>query len=232
MILARVNAPLHPLDNPVWSSLASNQQHLATGHQVKRYRAEYAPFIAVENANSDLSELHDLVAPNEALYFVGVIPAVQPLLNVESESSVLQMICNQPTPASTSELDIATLSAESVPDMLELTALVYPEFFRQHTHHMGRYIGIWQSGRLAAMAGERMFPGPYREISAVCTHPDFTGRGYAAHLITELVNSNMTAGNIPFLHVSSTNTRAIALYQRLGFTRRTDLPLMRIRRSS
>jgi predicted GNAT family acetyltransferase len=95
---------------------------------------------------------------------------------------------------------------------------------------MGEYFGIRQNGRFAAMAGERMKLHGMAEISAVCTHPDFTGRGYAARLINLLVRKQLQRGITPFLHVNETNMRARSLYARLGFADRTLLPLWLLKR--
>jgi ribosomal protein S18 acetylase RimI-like enzyme len=221
----------HILDNPVWASLSSSHEPLSLGRQVKRYASEQAPFIAVRDAEPvDVAELTELVAVDEALYFVGTIPALPPEWSIESQSSVLQMICERTVPIHSNGVKIAQLSNDAVDDMLELTALVFPGFFRRRTPEMGSYVGIWDGKRLGAMAGERMFAGHYREISAVCTHPDYSGRGYAAQLIAHLVNLNLAEGKIPFLHVSPGNTRAKSLYERVGFSLRSELALSHARR--
>ena len=111
-------------------------------------------------------------------------------------------------------------------DLLDLTARVYPHYFRPRTIAMGRYFGIYDGDRLAAMAGERMHCEGHREISAVCTHTDFLGRGQARRLIALSTNRILGAGERPFLHFSHENTRAKALYERLGFAFRSDVPLL------
>ena len=95
---------------------------------------------------------------------------------------------------------------------------------------MGRYLGIYVGGSLAAMAGERMRPDGHQEISAVCTNPSYTGRGYAQRLVAALNNDILDRGAQPFLHVSHENVRAKALYEHMGFRRRTDIPLRALRR--
>ena len=114
---------------------------------------------------------------------------------------------------------ITTLDTESVQEMMALTGLVYPGYFRPRTIELGNYIGIHEGGRLVAMAGERMWIGPWREISAVCTHPEHLGRGHAYRLAATLVNSILRRGMRPFLHVSAANERALALYRRLAENR-------------
>ena len=110
-------------------------------------------------------------------------------------------------------------------DMLELTALVFPGFFRPRTLEMGEYLGIYHGSRLAAMAGERMRLDGFQELSAVCTHPDYTGRGYAQRLLSLLCRRAFERGFTPFLHVYADNARAIGVYRRLGFEDRKLLPL-------
>ena len=114
---------------------------------------------------------------------------------------------------------------EQIADMLALTALVYPHYFRPRTTDLGRYTGILHGDRLDAMLGERMDFRGYREISAVCTHPDHVGRGYARRLIAQLTNDILDSAELPFLHFARENVRAKALYERLGFEFRADVLL-------
>ena len=116
------------------------------------------------------------------------------------------------------------MTADQVADMVALTDLVFPGFFRPRTLEMGSYIGIYDGKRLAAMAGERMRLDGYQELSAVCTHPDYTGRGYAQRLLGVLCNSAFDRGFTPFLHVYADNARAIGVYRRMSFVDRAVLP--------
>jgi ribosomal protein S18 acetylase RimI-like enzyme len=141
------------------------------------------------------------------------------------------MICEHPI-AQGDGPEIIELTGERVRDMLALTALVYPHYFRSRTIAMGRYLGIYQHGALVAMAGERMGTHGCQEISAVCTHPDFTGRGHAQRLVAALNNAALDNGRSPFLHVSHENVRAKSLYERLGYVHRTDVSLRSVRRDS
>ena len=113
---------------------------------------------------------------------------------------------------------------------LALTALVYPHYFRARTMDLGRYFGVYADGRLAAMIGERLGDAGHRELSAICTHPDFLGRGLAGRLTTWIANDVLAAGRVPFLHVSHENARAKSLYERLGFRLRRDNPIHALRR--
>ena len=127
--------------------------------------------------------------------------------------------------------EIIELSAEHRADVLALTALVYPHYFRARTMEMGRYFGIYQEGRLAAIIGERLGTDAYTEMSAICTHPDFNGRGYARRLTAMLTNDTLARGRTPFLHVSHENTRAKQLYEQLGFRHRRDIAFWSLRRA-
>ena len=95
---------------------------------------------------------------------------------------------------------------------------------------LGRYFGIYVDGRLAAMIGERLGTPEAREMSAICTHPDFLGRGYARRLTAFLTNQTLRAGKRPFLHVAYANARAKALYEAMGYALRRDIPFMALRR--
>lgn len=115
--------------------------------------------------------------------------------------------------------------------MVQLTGIAFPGFFRPRTCEMGAYYGIRIDGQLIAMAGERMAIPQYREISGVCTHPSYTGKGYASGLIVKLMKQHAETGIRSFLHVKAESTRAIALYTRLGFTVRREIGFHRLLRS-
>lgn len=222
---------MHPLDNPVWQSL--NTRHRAFARVqggAARYSADVAPFLAVDSTDTDHADaLATLVEPSESVLIVGPAPVQHSGWELELLEPIAQMVCDQRiTPASGP--DFIELADQHRADLMELTALVYPHYFRPRTPDMGRYIGIYDGSKLAAMAGERMGFDGYQEISAVCTHPDYLGRGLAQRLVTELTNASFNAGKIPFLHVSNRNTRAKALYLRLGYTLRININLWSLKR--
>jgi predicted GNAT family acetyltransferase len=125
---------------------------------------------------------------------------------------------------------IVSLSEEHVPQMLELTALTKPGPFLQQTIRFKNYFGIFIEGRLAAMAGQRMHPRPYMEVSAVCTHPDFRGMGYAKTLMLHVMKIILDNSFTPFLHVLSNNFNAIELYKTIGYRTRKEIFIDLIRR--
>jgi len=145
---------------------------------------------------------------------------------------LLQMVCDKPAPFSSSNGHaILELGSSESPEMLELTALTKPGPFGTRTHELGTYLGIRDNGRLVAMAGERLKVPGYTEISAVCTHPEHTGKSYARLLMSEIVNRIRARGETPFLHVRQDNTRAIAVYESLGFQSRKLLHFAVLRRA-
>ncbi len=144
---------------------------------------------------------------------------------------VFQGNISQLSQRSNPDADIIELGSNDVSDMVELTALTRPGPFGKRTHELGRYIGI-RDGKLIAMAGERLKVPGYTEVSAVCTHPDHTGRGYARLLMTAIMRQICERGEIPFLHVREENVHAIALYERMGFVRRVLSHLAVLKRQS
>ena len=146
-------------------------------------------------------------------------------------AQLAQMVCEAPL-EDVDGPEIIPLGEAHRADVLALTALVYPHYFRPRTMDMGRYFGIYRDGRLAAIIGERMGSDATREISAVCTHPDFLGLGYARRLMAMLTNDLLARGLRPFLHVSHENTRAKTMYERIGFRTRRDIGFWSLRRDA
>ena len=223
---------LPELDNPFWSSLCSRHRQIAQRvGDVARYPPEFAPFLGVANADADVSEvLESLVAPGESVYLLGVVPRLPHAWRLEAFRPLAQMTCMAPIPVIDGP-DVIELSEAHRADVLALTALVYPHYFRERTMDMGCYFGIYQDGRLAAMVGERLGMDTLQEISAVCTHPDFIGRGYARRLTAILSNDNLERGRTPFLHVSYENQRALRLYIQMGYAHRPDIGFWSLRRA-
>jgi ribosomal protein S18 acetylase RimI-like enzyme len=221
----------HLLDNPIWSSLTTKHASFAVIQgNARRYPPQVAPFAAVTEPDAQaLSQLESLINGGESVYLVGVAPRFGAGWRVESAFPIPQLVCDEPAVVRAGP-DPVPLTEAQRSDMLALTALVFPGFFRARTVEMGRYIGIYHGRVLAAMAGERMRLDGYQEISAVCTHPEFIGRGYAQRLVALLVNAVLERGDTPFLHTHRDNTRALALYDHLGFKIRADVMLWHVTR--
>lgn len=222
----------HPLDNPVWSALTSAHASLARGGTLaRRYPEEIEPIAAVaQPGRAAWAELADLIAPGDHVYLAsqdldpapGTLPGS---LSVGERGTLIQMVCARPIPEAPSGDEVVTLTERDAPEMQALVALTQPGPFRPRTHTLGTFLGIRREGRLVAMAGMRFLLDRYREISAVCTHPDHVGRGLARGLVARVANAIHAEGRTPFLHVVSENSRARALYARLGFAERAALPM-------
>jgi len=221
------------LDNPIWSSLATRHAHLAQGDaRVRRYPPAISPLAGVAGIAGDVAaSLAAIVGIDDDIAIFGPSPPLGSGWEVLREARITQMIRRDSAPLPEASVVVRRLDAADVPEMLALVELTQPGPFRPRTVELGTYIGIHEGGRLLAMAGERMWVGDYREASAICTHPDARARGYARALIGRVVNRMLRAGQIPFLHVYSTNERAIDVYLDLGFVRRAEFPLLHARRS-
>ncbi len=182
------------------------------------------PFAAIaEPSARSANQLTSLIDDAESVFIVGVAPEPPPGWQLEPKKPVLQMMCGTRAPEVPGP-PVTSMTIAQAPDMIALTDLVFPGFFRPRTLEMGSYFGIYDGARLAAMAGERMRLDGYQELSAVCTHPDYTGRGYAQRLLAILCSSAFDRGFTPFLHVYADNTRAIGVYRRMNFVDRRVLP--------
>ena len=223
--------PLNELDNPFWSSLRSRHRDIALfADDVARYPADFAPFLGVSHAHARVDDaLEALVAPGESVYLLGVIPAIPTGWQCEAFRPLAQMTCPRALDVPEGPRVIELGERHRV-DALALTSLVYPHYFRERTMALGRYFGIYHGRQLAAMIGERLGAATTREMSAICTHPSFTGRGYARRLTAMLGNDNLAQGLTPFLHVSRENTRALALYEAMGYVHRGDIGFWRLAR--
>jgi ribosomal protein S18 acetylase RimI-like enzyme len=155
-----------------------------------------------------------------ARLFLDTLPDPPVGWTVSHRDSMTQMVRTPMAVLTEPAGTIETLNTSALPAMMELAQLTKPGPFGPRTPELGLYLGIYQSGRLAAMAGERLRCAGYAEVSAVCTHPDFQGRGYASALVSAIVAGMVARGETPILHVRSTNEAAIHVYERLGFVSR------------
>jgi predicted GNAT family acetyltransferase len=219
---------MHPLDNIIWKALTTRQAEFAESFkQARRFTAEVSPLAAFSEPTAEGYEsLAGLVDTEQTIgLFLESPYQPQPGWSFLAGAPMPEMVCegNGVPSSSSSDPKIVELSAADVPEMLALTALTKPGPFHKRTHELGTYLGIRREGKLVAMAGERLKVPGYTEVSAVCTHPEHTGHGYARTLMIEVMQRILERGETPLLHVRQDNVRAIALYERLGFRLRVLL---------
>lgn len=219
------------LDSPVWWALSSTHQPFAMeAAHVKRYRHGILPFAAYEPNNpTGINALNTLLKAGDVFYLLGELPPLPAGWVLLKELPCLQMIIESPVHVAGSTAPISLLTAADSDEMFQLVNTVQPGYYERGTATLGDYYGIRQEGRLVAIAGERMRMDGLTEVSAVCTHPDYTGRQYAQHLTAQVCNAILDRGDIPFLHVLQTNERAIRLYEYLGFTKRRAITCWQIK---
>jgi len=210
--------PSHPLDHPVWTALTTRQQALAEGGALaRRYPPAFTPFADIRELSAQgFAELGVLMSGSEVAALFTPDPVTPPAgFDVLLAETAEQMI-GTPAESAILGVDIVTLGVADVPAMMDLTKLTKPGPFSARTHELGTFIGVRIDGQLVAMVGERMKPGDYTEITAVCVHPSHRGRGYGQLLLGAISRQMVARGEIPFLHVFSSNASAIALYRRQG----------------
>jgi ribosomal protein S18 acetylase RimI-like enzyme len=222
----------HPLDHPIWSALTTRQQVLAEGGGLaRRYPPDVTPFADIADmspesfaalgglmSNSEFAVLFTPDAVNAPAEFdVGLVKPGEQLIGTPAEAAI-------------PGIEPVTLGAADVAEMMALVELTKPGPFGPCTHELGTFLGIRVGRKLVAMAGERMKPGNYTEMTAICVHPDYRGRGYAQVLLGAIARQILARGEIPFLHAFSDNNSAIALYQRQGMTIRRQLQVTVLRK--
>jgi ribosomal protein S18 acetylase RimI-like enzyme len=210
----------HVLDRPVWHSLIGAHAHLARRHGVSAaYDPAVSPFAGTaENGDAAWADLRILLGGRSALLPGSPFPLPADV-RVPFRAPVLQMVATEWRPEPDDE-SIELGSADAA-EMYDLATRTKPGPFELRTHELGRYVGYRVDGRLVAMAGERFRPPGYTEVSAVCTDPDFRGRGYAERAMRTIGAGIVARGEIPFLHVATDNP-AISIYERLGFVTRLE----------
>jgi ribosomal protein S18 acetylase RimI-like enzyme len=209
-----------PLERPVWQALNGRQAGLAvaTGAAL-RIDPRYGPFAATEDRSEEALRAlaATLLSADDS---IGLVEAelwpVPPGTRIVRTGELLQMVCEYPDPGEP-DPRIIRLDETDAPEMAELALGTEPGPWGSLTHRYGPFYGIRVDGRLAAMAGERMLLRGLAELSGVCTWPEFRGQGMAAALICEVVRGFVARGDTPFLHSYAHNTRAIRLYETLGF---------------
>lgn len=220
------------LDNPIWHALSTSQRSFAQGNALaKRYLPEIGPLAGMERQSSaSYGALRQVVAPGDsAALFLTEAPKVPQNWELARTFAVHQMVCESFQDfeeANEESVAFKTLTVADVPQMLTLTEMTEPGPFRKRTIELGKYLGVFSPDRqLIALSGERLRMPGYTEVSAVCTHPDYRGKGYTRSLMSILIREIRKRGETPFLHVKGDNAGAIRLYESLGFRFRISFHL-------
>ena len=217
----------HPLDQAVWNALTSRQAAFALGEgQARRFAPTFGPLTGAADASpTSLAALAALPPGPGGLWMLqpGPFPA-PPGMVVAHSAGCVQMVAEGPVSAA-DDIAFVDLTDADADEMLALATLTEPGPFAEQTHKLGDFIGLRIDGRLAAMAGERLRPPGFTEVSGVCTHPDFRGHGYAAALMRVVMARIQARGETPFLHAYETNAPAIKLHRSLGFVHRRTVML-------
>jgi GNAT superfamily N-acetyltransferase len=220
------------LDNPIWNSLTTGHAWFAVGGGLaRRYAAEIGPLSGVAEPSAEaFAELAAIIPSGDvAVLFLEERVDVPAGWELVRDGTLVQMICTA-VPAEPEVAErIVALGPQDVAEMVALATLTEPGPFRDGTPSLGGFVGVRVHGRLAAMAGQRLSPTGFVEVSAVCTHPDFRGRGFARALVAAVARDIYAAGSVPFLTSFEGNVGAIRVYEQVGFVirRRFDLAVLR-----
>ncbi len=216
--------------DPAWHALQTEHRHFrVSSGDACRYPAEVTPFAAVASPRvSALAQLAMLLEPGESVWLFGANYPQVPELRFEQTLECDQMVLPADVEPLRATVEVIPLSCADSSEMVALTDLAFPGFFRPRTCAMGEYFWIRDRGQLIAMGGERLVLPGYPEISGVCTHPLYRGKGYAESLIWQLVRNHRHDGLASWLHVGTANRQAIDLYLRLRFQRIRTVTLTRV----
>jgi ribosomal protein S18 acetylase RimI-like enzyme len=241
--------PARLFANPVWNALHSVHRHLsvpANGRPAVnegsersptlacRYPPEVVPFVSIaEESPEAFQQAGGLMAPNESAWIIAERFVETAGLKRARTLDCYQMVLPEALalPELETSTNIVPLDGGNAQEMVELTDVAFPGFFRPRTYEMGSYFGIrFSTGKLIAMGGERLKLDGYSEVSAVCTHPDFRGHAYGTSIIWEIARMHRRQGVASFLHVGCANEGAVKLYLRMGFSNLRKVTLHQVTR--
>jgi ribosomal protein S18 acetylase RimI-like enzyme len=215
----RIRAMTALLDNIMWNCMTGPHAKFAVGAgDVRRYAPGFSPIVGCRNPEDpDFTTLANYCQPGESFYVDIWSGAAPGGWRIDKEAHMRKMVWDAPAPADDAAPDAILLRPEHAAQAVELARLTNPGPFGIRTPELGEYFGYFDGGRLTAMAGERMCAGDLHEVSGICTHPDYQGRGLARKLTLKLVRRQLMRGKTPFLHVLSHNAPALKLYEKMGF---------------
>ncbi|MBP0454576.1 GNAT family N-acetyltransferase [Kitasatospora sp. RG8] len=224
------SAPPHPLDNPVRAALLGPHAHFAERRgDVLRYPADVSPFVALPDRpdREAWRNVAALCGPGTVLGATGSLSALPADWEVLMQAPGVQLVDDGVQAAPDEEA--VRLGPADVPEMLALVEHARPGPFLPRTVELGGYLGIRRGGVLVAMAGERLRPPGWTEISAVCTAESHRGQGLGSRLVLAVAAGIRERGDTPFLHTSAGNATAIRLYESLGFRLRRKVTFLGLR---
>lgn len=218
----------YKLDNPVWNAASEVHSQFALDFNgTKFYNPDYCPFGGFIDLESTKEATFQYLSLTDNFFVVGSQPSLPDSLKIAKELVCLQMVVSQKIDFP-SEDEIVKLTEKHNEALCDLVNLVQPGYFKNKTPLLGDYFGIFKYNQLIAITGERMKMNDFTEVSAIITHPDHTGKGYAKQLIAHVVNRIFDQNKIPFLHVVESNFGAIKLYEKLGFKTRRKMSFWHI----
>ena len=214
---------IQKLDNPVWYSLSETHKDISINyHNTKFYDPAYCPFGGFIETNNVVAQIDEYSKLINHFFVVGEKPLFSEKILLRNELICQQMILEQRVEINTGE-NVIALDDTFGESLSSLVNEVQPGYFKKKTNLMGNYFGIIQEGKLIAVTGERMRMNDFTEISAVVTHPFYTGKGFAKQLVAHTANKIFDENKTPYLHVAETNFGAIKLYEKLGFKTRRKI---------
>ncbi len=217
----------YKLDNPVWHSLSETHSKFAINYNgIKFYNPEYCSFGGADSQYA-AEAIRSYAQLTRNFFVVGDKPELPENLDLKNEVICLQMLIEQPVGIPIT-VKIVELISKHTEELYNLVNLLQPGYFMMKTALMGNYYGVFENETLVAVAGERMQMDAFVEVSAVITHPDYTGKGYAKQLVAHAVNSIFEQKKKPYLHVVKSNVGAIRLYEKLGFITRREISFWNI----
>jgi ribosomal protein S18 acetylase RimI-like enzyme len=226
----RMTDPYAPLDNPARSSLLGPHAHFAARQgEVLRYPADVSPFVALPDDPDEQTwrDVATLLGPGAVVPLAGLRGSAPAHWETVGSIPGVQLVDDGVVAAHDEEA--VRLGPQDVPEMLALVEEAKPGPFLPRTVELGTYLGIRRGGALVAMAGERLHPPGWTEISAVCTAESHRGQGLATRLVLAVAHGIRARGESPFMHASAANTGAIRLYESLGFRIRRQVTFLGIR---
>ena len=201
------------LDNPVWYSLKeTHQQHAIESEAMRFYHPDYCPFGGFVNSDKTVASIDTYTDLTNSFYVVGNKPTFSDRITLTKELVCYQMLLDEKTEVEISDPITTLQTIQHKADLFALVNLVQPGYFKNKTSELGSYYGIYRDDELIAVTGERMKMNAFTEVSAVVTHPNHTGRGYAKQLVAHTTNKIFAENKLPYLHVAAINTAAIKLY--------------------